>query len=210
MEEYEDTHVVVSEREALISTVSYNIMATNDLACATVIFALFRLRKSPFYRFRVKQLANKVEYERRKYEKVINTLMADSSAKFADSNDIFMDAIQDEVDALFNSIKGEYDKSCVEDSELFSWLEMARTMCDYSCCQLKYRRQEMIAKDPSFKRLKFAHLDLNKMSQLMNELMKALVPDVDLNTDACNKAIRELGKKLIDPDIIAKALLRQE
>lgn len=54
MEEYEDTHVVVSEREALISTVSYNIMATNDLACATVIFALFRLRKSPFYRFRVK------------------------------------------------------------------------------------------------------------------------------------------------------------
>lgn len=25
-----------------------------------------------------------------------------------------------------------------------------------------------------------------------------------------NKAIRELGKKLIDPDIIAKALLRQE
>lgn len=137
-------------------------------------------------------------------------MMADSSAKFADSNDIFMDAIQDEVDALFNSIKGEYDKSCVEDSELFSWLEMARTMCDYSCCQLKYRRQEMIAKDPSFKRLKFAHLDLNRMSQLMNELMKALVPDVDLNTDACNKAIRELGKKLIDPDIIAKALLRQE
>lgn len=203
MEEYEDTHVVVSEREALISTVSYNIMATNDLACATVIFALFRLRKSPFYRFRVKQLANKVEYERRKYEKVINTLMADS-------NDIFMDAIQDEIDALFNSIKSEYDKACVEDSELFSWLEMARTMCDYSCCQLKYRRQEMIAKDPSFKRLKFAHLDLNKMSQLMNELMKALVPDVDLNTDACNKAIRELGKKLIDPDIIAKALLRQE
>lgn len=53
MNEYEDTHVVVSEREALISTVSYNIMATNDLACATVIFALFRLRKSPFYRFRV-------------------------------------------------------------------------------------------------------------------------------------------------------------
>lgn len=40
--------------------------------------------------------------------------------------------------------------------------------------------------------------------------MKALVPDVDLNTDVCNKAIRELGKKLIDPDIIAKALLRQE
>lgn len=45
MEEYEDTHVVVSEREALISTVSYNIMATNDLACATVIFALFRLKE---------------------------------------------------------------------------------------------------------------------------------------------------------------------
>ena len=105
MNEYEDTHVVVSEREALISTVSYNIMATNDLACATVIFALFRLRKSPFYRFRVKQLANKVELERSRYEKVINAMMADSSAKFADSNDIFMDAIQDEIDALFNSIK---------------------------------------------------------------------------------------------------------
>jgi len=113
MNEYEDTHVVVSKREALISTVSYNIMATNDLACATVIFALFRLRKSPFYRFRVKQLANKVELERSRYEKVINAMMA-------------------------------------------------------------------------------------------------LVPDVDLNTDVCNKAIRELGKKLIDPDIIAKALLRQE
>lgn len=153
MNEYEDTHVVVSEREALISTVSYNIMATNDLACATVIFALFRLRKSPFYRFRVKQLANKVELERSRYEKVINAMMADSSAKFADSNDIFMDAIQDEIDALFNSIKSEYNKACVEDSELFSWLEMARTMCDYSCCQLKYRRQEMIAKDPSFKSL---------------------------------------------------------
>lgn len=51
MNEYEDTHVVVSEREALISTVSYNIMATNDLACATVIFALFRLRKVPFTAF---------------------------------------------------------------------------------------------------------------------------------------------------------------
>ena len=68
----------------------------------------------------------------------------------------------------------------------------------------------MIAKDPSFKRLKFAHLDLNRMSQLMNELMKALVPDVDLNTDACNKGYSGIRKKLIDPDIIAKALLRQE
>ncbi len=57
--------------ENVTLTAVYNILFTNDVVCGLVVDFVSQLKKSPYYRFYVKQQAKRIESEMQKYEKRI-------------------------------------------------------------------------------------------------------------------------------------------
>lgn len=61
-----------NEHQAIIVVSVYNTIFTNDICCGQIIDAVYDLKKSKYYKFRMKQIINQVEKEQRLYEKMMN------------------------------------------------------------------------------------------------------------------------------------------
>lgn len=204
----EEANNIIAENEAMVIGCTYNVLFTNDIVIGLTIEAVESIRKSPLYRFDTKRKVNIVEKDRLKYERLINEVIGNTSSFFADDNDIFLEDIQKHVDILYYSIKREFDKVNLSFSDIIARMELARTLCEFSCLQLDKREEELQEKDKRFKKFGIDYLRLTNLLRSLSETMKTLnVPcTVNLNTEECTKAINILSVKLADANTIAKAI----
>lgn len=204
----EQANSIIAENEAMVIGCTYNVLFTNDIVTGLTIEAVEDIKKSPLYRMRTKQAVNRVEVERKKYEKLINGIVRERSGFFADANDIFTEDIRKHVDILYWSIKREFDKFNLKHSDIIARLELARTLCEFGCVQLDRREEELQAKDSRFRRFGIEYLRQTNLLHALNEAMCTInVPCmIDLNTEDCTRAINILSVKLADAEIIAKAI----
>lgn len=204
----EEANNIIAENEAMVIGCTYNVLFTNDIVIGLTIEAVESIRKSPLYRFDTKRKVNIVEKDRLKYERMINEVIGNTSSFFADANDIFLEDIQKYVDILYYSIKREFDKVNLSFSGIIARMELARTLCEFSCLQLDKREEELQEKDKRFKKFGIDYLRLTNLLRSLSETMKTLnVPcTVNLNTEECTKAINILSVKLADANTIAKAI----
>lgn len=204
----EEANNIIAENEAMVIGCTYNVLFTNDIVIGLTIEAVESIRKSPLYRFDTKRKVNIVEKDRLKYERMINEVIGNTSSFFADANDIFLEDIQKHVDILYYSIKREFDKVNLSFSDIIARMELARTLCEFSCLQLDKREEELQDKDKRFKKFGIDYLRLTNLLRSLSETMKTLnVPcTVNLNTEECIKAINILSVKLADANTIAKAI----
>ena len=204
----EEVNTIIAENEAMVIGCTYNVLFTNDIVVGQIIEAVEAIKKSPLYRMKTKKVINHVEVERKKYERMINGIVNDRSAFFADANDIFVEEIQKHIDILYWSIKREFDKYNLEYSDVIAMLELARTLCSFACVQLDKREEELQAKDKRFKSVKIDYLRQTNLLHALDEAMGTInVPyTVDLNTEDCTRSINILSVKLADADTIAKAI----
>lgn len=204
----EEVNRIIAENEAMVIGCTYNVLFTNDIVVSLTIEAVESVRKSPLYRMKTKQTINRVEAERKKYERLVNGIISDRSAFFADANDVFVEEIQKHVDILYWSIKREFDKHNLKHSDIIARLELARTLCAFGCVQLDKREEELQAKDKRFKKVKIDYLRQTDLLHTLDEAMRTMnVPyTIDLNTEECTRAINILSVKLADAEIIAKAI----
>lgn len=204
----EEANNIIAENEAMVIGCTYNVLFTNDIVIGLTIEAVESIRKSPLYRFDTKRKVNIVEKDRLKYERLINEVIGNTSSFFADANDIFLEDIQKHVDILYYSIKREFDKVNLSFSDIIARMELARTLCEFSCLQLDKREEELQEKDKRFKKFGIDYLRLTDLLRSLSETMKTLnVPcTVNLNTEECTKAINILSLKLADANTIAKAI----
>lgn len=204
----EEANNIIAENEAMVIGCTYNVLFTNDIVIGLTIEAVESIRKSPLYRFDTKRKVNIVEKDRLKYERMINEVIGNTSSFFADANDIFLEDIQKHVDILYYSIKREFDKVNLSFSDIIARMELARTLCEFSCLQLDKREEELQEKDKRFKKFGIDYLRLTNLLRSLSETMKTLnVPCmVNLNTEECTKAINILSVKLADANTIAKAI----
>lgn len=204
----EEANNIIAENEAMVIGCTYNVLFTNDIVIGLTIEAVESIRKSPLYRFDTKRKVNIVEKDRLKYERMINEVIGNTNSFFADANDIFLEDIQKHVDILYYSIKREFDKVKLSFSDIIARMELARTLCEFSCLQLDKREEELQEKDKRFKKLGIDYLRLTNLLRSLSETMKTLnVPcTVNLNTEECTKAINILSVKLADANTIAKAI----
>lgn len=204
----EEANNIIAENEAMVIGCTYNVLFTNDIVIGLTIEAVESIRKSPLYRFDTKRKVNIVEKDRLKYERMINEAIGGTSSFFADANDIFLEDIQKHVDILYYSIKREFDKVNLSFSDIIARMELARTLCEFSCLQLDKREEELQEKDKRFKKFGIDYLRLTNLLRSLSETMKTLnVPcTVNLNTEECTKAINILSVKLADANTIAKAI----
>lgn len=204
----EEANNIIAENEAMVIGCTYNVLFTNDIVIGLTIEAVESIRESPLYRFDTKRKVNIVEKDRLKYERMINEVIGNTSSFFADVNDIFLEDIQKHVDILYYSIKREFDKVKLSFSDIIARMELARTLCEFSCLQLDKREEELQEKDKRFKKFGIDYLRLTNLLRSLSETMKTLnVPcTVNLNTEECTKAINILSVKLADANTIAKAI----
>lgn len=204
----EEANNIIAKNEAMVIVCTYNVLFTNDIVIGLTIEAVESIRKSPLYRFDTKRKVNIVEKDRLKYERMINEVIGNTSSFFADANDIFLEDIQKHVDILYYSIKREFDKVNLSFSDIIARMELARTLCEFSCLQLDKREEELQEKDKRFKKFGIDYLRLTNLLRSLSETMKTLnVPcTVNLNTEECTKAINILSVKLADANTIAKAI----
>lgn len=204
----EEANNIIAENEAMVIGCTYNVLFTNDIVIGLTIEAVESIRKSPLYRFDTKRKVNIVEKDRLKYERMINEVIGNTSSFLADANDIFLEDIQKHVDILYYSIKREFDKVSLSFSDIIARMELARTLCEFSCLQLDKREEELQEKDKRFKKFGIDYLRLTNLLRSLSETMKTLnVPcTVNLNTEECTKAINILSVKLADANTIAKAI----
>ena len=204
----EEANNIIAENEAMVIGCTYNVLFTNDIVIGLTIEAVESIRKSPLYRFDTKRKVNIVEKDRLKYERMINEVIGNTSSFFADANDIFLEDIQKHVDILYYSIKREFDKVNLSFSDIIARMELARTLCEFSCLQLDKREEELQEKDKRFKKFGIDYLRLTNLLRSLSETMKTLnVPcTVNLNTEECTKGINILSVKLADANTIAKAI----
>lgn len=199
---------LVKQNETIVVLFTYNILFTNDIVCSMLIESMDELKKSPLYRRETKMLANKADNARRNYERIVNEVIGDKSAFFADSNDTFCEELNRHVQVLFYCIKREFDKANIEHSDLIAKLETTRTLCEFSCQQFDQRMKELMNRDRRFSGFTLEYLRLTNVQRFLDSLIRTFkVPvSVNLNTTDCLAAIDVLGKKLINGDIIAKAI----
>ena len=204
----EEANNIIAENEAMVIGCTYNVLFTNDIVIGLTIEAVESIRKTPLYRFDTKRKVNIVEKDRLKYERLINEVIGNTSSFFADANAIFLEDIQKHVDILYYSIKREFDKVNLSFSDIIARMELARTLCEFSCLQLDKREEELQEKDKRFKKFGIDYLRLTNLLRSLSETMKTLnVPcTVNLNTEECTKAINILSVKLADANTIAKAI----
>lgn len=199
---------IVSKYEPLVVLATYNILFTNDIVCGNVIDSIAELKKTSLYRQRVKQLANKADDARKSYEKLVNEIVSDRCTFFADANDVFSEEISKHIQILYYCIKREFDRHKFPQSDIIAKLETARTLCEFSCQQFDKRLEELREKDRRFRGFHLDYLRLTNLLRLMNELIHSfrLPCTVDLNTPECLTAIDVLAQKLVNGDLIAKAI----
>ena len=96
----EEVNKIIEENEAMVIGCTYNVLFTNDIVIGQVVEAVETIKRSPLYRMKTKQLINKVEIVRRKYERMVNEVIGGRCTFFADANDIFLEDIQKHLDVL--------------------------------------------------------------------------------------------------------------
>lgn len=195
------------EFSTLTITCLYNILFANDIACSTVIDGIDSLKRSPLYRYEVKKHANLVSRERHKYETMVNSVISSGNHEFlANANDVIAEKVNKHLDILYWSIKREFDKFNIENSQLLARLELARTMVAFAAVNIKKRIDEMKEQGVAGNRINY--LSLDPLLKLMDNLLRTfnVTVEVDMNTPECKMSIEIIGKCLCDGNLIANAI----
>ncbi|MCZ2726265.1 hypothetical protein [Bacteroides caccae] len=204
----EQANKVIAKNESLVIAATYNILFTNDIVCGLIIESIAKGEKSPLYRQRTKQLINLCSKERAKYEKLMNRIIGDRDDFFANANDKFREDIDNHLNILYYSIKQEFDKHKIANSDVVALLEEARTMCAFSCAQFDKRFKELMSADSRFSGFSLEYMRMTALERTLNVIMQSLnLPtDINLNTENCVRAMNIISKKLANGESIARAI----
>lgn len=204
----DQANTVIKTYEPQVVLATYNILFTNDIVCGRVIEDMEALAKTAYCKFRVKAIARQITAARHEYERLLNEILAERSEFFANANDAFTEEVDRHVTTLYFSIKREFDRHRITDSDLIARMETTRTLCDFACQQFDLRMEELATLDARFRVFRLRYLRLTNLTRLYGLLMPTFrIPcTVDLNTADCLLAIDILARKLVDGNIIAKAI----
>lgn len=205
----ETANKIISKYEPLVVLCTYNILFTNDICCGQMIECVESMKRTPYYKHSFKRYLNEADKARRKYEKIVNSVISiDLGEFYADCNDRFVEEVNKHVEMLYWQFKQVLDDNALVYSAELARFELARTLCDYACLQFDIRMNELKKKDPMFKGFTMEYLRLSDVKRLMNlaSANLGIKESVDVNTKRCIDAFDVLVRKLEDCRIIADAI----
>lgn len=206
----EQIEKLYEEHQTFLIVCVYSTLFINDICCGLVIDAMEKMKKSKYYRHKAKQYVNKIDIERRNYEKMMNKIVekAGKSEYFANSNERFSEGVVDDITRLHFAFKQVFDREHLDDSSLLAYVETARTLCEFSCKCTDKRMEEMARIGAEFKNTPLLYLRMTKLSKLLDEVMDTFKPGKKINLDIeeCQRALDVVMLKMGDIDAIANAI----
>lgn len=201
-------NAIISRHEELVVVSTYNILFTNDIACGQVIEAINVMKRTPFYKQKTKQLLNSVLKAQRDYESVLNSVIGDRCDFFANANESFCEEVMRHVEILYWCIKREFDRYALPYPPQLARMEVARTLCHFSCEQFDKRLEDLADTDPMFKRFRLDYMRLTNLARLLDETFRSLgiKTHVNLNTEEIKRAVDILTANFGNVHLIAKAI----
>lgn len=194
--------------ENITVTCIYNIILTNDLACARVASFLYHVKKSPQYKQQVKQEVKRLEKLTQIYERMLIEVAAVRAGFLSDVTQTSEEELDRDIELLRYSIEHEFLKSKCSNARLMSYVELAYIICQYACLSLDKRIQEMKARNiPDAERVSYLRItDIFKsVSRLSEMLFEGGCVRLN-NSFSCKTGMRIIEKKLTDAHLIAKAI----
>lgn len=194
--------------ENITVTCIYNIILTNDLACARVANFLYHIKKSPQYKQQVKQEVKRLEKLTKTYERILMEVAAVRGEFLSDITQTAEEELGRDIELLRYSIEHEFLKSKCSNARLMSYVELACIMCQYACISLDKRIQEMKARNiPDAERVSYLRItDIFKsVSRLSEMLFEGGYVRLN-NSFSCRTGLHIIEKKLTDAHLIAKAI----
>lgn len=205
MQEFDE---VIKDTEGYVVACTYNVIFTNDITIGEVVDGIDKLKHTPLYKHRTKQVANEVGKLRKEYESKVFQICADNRWFYADANESFSEEVMNDIEILYYSIKRVFDNAGLVYSDVLARLELARTLAELACVNLDKREQDMYKSDKRLRKYSLMYMRLTKLRDAMNMLMSTFpIPSfVNVDTEECRMALNALANKLADCRIIAKAI----
>lgn len=201
---------VYNEHINIITASVYNALFTNDICCGLIIEAVDDMKRSTYYKQKMKRYVNMLDSERRSYEKMMNKIVNGKglSLMFADFNEKFLESVQGDISHLCDVFKRIVKDEDVKEYELIAKMETARTLCEFSCYQLDQRIRDLSKAGISHNNYSLSYLRLTNISRLLDLIMYEFKPGkkILLDTDECQKALDIVMLKLGDVNEIANAI----
>lgn len=199
-------------QEDVAITCTYNILFTNDLACGRIQEMLFELKKSPLYKFKVKQEANRLKKLFVVFERIISEIAGNRIGFLADCNQAIEDECSTHIQNLRESMELHFEVNGQPNARLMSYIECARTFVHMACINIDCRIKDL----EKFKlhyanRLNYLRMDehlryIDRLSELLFD-----GGNINLNENvACKINLRRIQSILTSSRMMAKAIQASE
>lgn len=210
-EEYQDMICELTEatEESIVITSTYNILFTNELALATLVVALFHIKESKHYKQEVKKETKRLEKYRKDFEKRLSEIIGPRGNFYADANQTIEDECNEHLDNIRNGMMRAFEKAGHAESELMSYIELARTITEMACVNLDYRINEM-KKNGIKESSHLTYLRMTDAFKYIDRISRLTYKGNYVNLNQCEdcvSSLREMEKKLTDANLLAKAIV---
>lgn len=201
----------VMKHKRLVLAATYNILFVNDIVTGMVIDCFEVMKKEEQYKHRSKQLMNEVNKELKKYELMVNRVIASSAEYFANGNDAFCTEVYHYVDSLLFCVKSVFDKQQVPNSLLLAHIETTRFTCSIACEKVELwmnkigRVDQAFARKVSLRYLRLTELK-NKIDRLCDYLYNSHHISFQTVNSQCEVASKILIGKLSDEHAVIQAI----
>lgn len=191
----------------ILTTSIYNIVYVNDLACASVINLMDKVKNQDK---ETQKIFGALVKRQRAYEEDFNNILVKSQDFLAEYNSYMDERIQDKLEAFQKAMIRSFTSRGYENAEFIALVEVMRTIIGYSVVSVEKRIQECLKYNKDSVNLRYYKLnEMKKIAENLSDWTKRKCKGLNLNDEKdVIDAYRELDKALTSSDIINEALYK--
>lgn len=191
----------------VLTTAIYNIVYVNDLACASVINLMDKVKNQDK---ETQKIFGALVKRQRAYEEDFSNILVKSQDFLAEYNSYMDERIQDKLEAFQKAMIHSFTSRGYENAEFIALVEVMRTIIGYSVVSVEKRIQECLKYNKDSVNLRYYKLnEMKKIAENLSDWTKRKCKGLNLNDEKdVIDAYRELDKALTSSDIINEALYK--
>lgn len=191
----------------VLTTAIYNIVYVNDLACASVINLMDKVKNQDK---ETQKIFGALVKRQRAYEKEFSNILVKEQDFLAEYNSYMDEKIQDKLEAFQKAMIYSFTSRRYENAEFIALVEVMRTIVGYSVLSVEKRIQECLKYNKDSVNLRYYKLnEMKKIAENLSDWTKRKCKGINLNNEEdVITAYRELDKALTNSEIINEALFK--
>lgn len=187
------------------SAIMFQVLFINDVACGAVVEAVAAVRRSGYYVRGVKSLVNRIEAWRHDYERKMRYIVGGKQEQFMTMCDEFEQGVAKDVNVFYWTIRNDYNRARVADTEVVARIQWARALCQLAA----EAYTKCIEEVPTvfLRYFRWDYLDFRPMRKLWGRLIDEHFPASNrVESPQGQTAFDIICRKVQDAALIASAI----